>query len=91
MVLASNTSGNRTVEVPEDAINTGFVPGNKVVESVNGNRLDCEAEVRDLAVAEARFQGWLPRHITHRVQAWDKFPQAFEILTGNPRQIKVVI
>jgi len=58
LILASVTSGNRTVEVPADAINMGFVLGNKVVVgSVNANRLDYEAAVRDLAVAEARFPG----------------------------------
>ena len=54
LILASVTSGNRTVEIPADAINMGFVLGNKVVVgSVNANRLDYEAAVRDLAVAEA--------------------------------------
>ena len=92
LVLASVTSGNRVVEVPADAINMGFVLGNKVVVgSVNANRLDYETAVRDLAVAEARFPGWLPRLITHRVHGMDNYQQAFEILTGNPRPIKVVV
>ena len=92
LVLASVTSGNRTVEVPADAINMGFVLGNKVVlGSVNANRLDYETAVRDLAVAEARFPGWLPRLITHRVEGLENYRQALEILTGNPRPIKIVI
>ena len=46
LVLASVASGNRTVEVPADAINIGFVLDNKgVVGSVNANRLDYETAV----------------------------------------------
>lgn len=48
--------------------------GDKVeVGSVNANRLDYEAAVRDLSLAEAQFSGWLMRLITHRVEGVDNY------------------
>ena len=92
LVLTSVTPGNRTVEVHADAINLGFVLGNKVVVgSVNANRLDYEAAVRDLALAEAQYPGWLPRLLTHPIEGLDNHKQAFDQLTGEPRPIKVFI
>ena len=92
LVLTSVTGGNRTAEVHADAINLGFVLGNKVVVgSVNANRLDYEAAVRDLALAEAQFSGWLPRLLTHPVKGLDNYKQAFDQLTGDPRPIKVFV
>jgi glucose 1-dehydrogenase len=91
MVLSSVTGGTRRVEVPSDAINLDLVLGNKVmVGTVNANREHFEAGVRDLAVAEAQFPGWLDRLLTNPVHGLDDWAKAFELL-GAPGTIKVFI
>jgi glucose 1-dehydrogenase len=91
LVLSSVTGGSRSVEVPSDAINLDFVLGNKVmVGTVNANREHFEAGVRDLAIAEAQFPGWLGRLLTHPVHGLEAFPKAIELL-GAPGVIKVVV
>jgi glucose 1-dehydrogenase len=91
LVLSSVTGGDRRIEVPADQINLDFVLGNKVmVGTVNANREHFEAGVRDLAMAEAQWPGWLGRLLTHRVDGLSGCPAAFELLTtaGN---IKVYV
>jgi glucose 1-dehydrogenase len=89
MVLSSVTGGTRTVEVPSDGFNLDFVLSNKVmVGTVNANREHFEAGVRDMALAEARFPGWLPRLLTHPVSGLDAYEDAFKLL-GGPGVIKV--
>jgi threonine dehydrogenase-like Zn-dependent dehydrogenase len=91
IVLSSVTGGMRTVEVPSDAINLDFVLGNKVmVGTVNANRLHFEEGVRDLAIAEAQYPGWLGRLLTHPVRGLDGFEEALRLL-GTPGVIKVVV
>lgn len=91
LVLASVTGGDRKVEVAADALNLGFVLGNKVVVgTVNASRIDFEAAVRDLATAEARWPGWLAGLLTHRIEGLDKGVDALDLL-GSPGVIKVVI
>jgi threonine dehydrogenase-like Zn-dependent dehydrogenase len=91
MVLTSVTGGSRTIEVPSDALNLELVLGNKVlVGSVNANREHFEEGVRDLAVAEARWPGWLARLLTHDIDGLDEWETAFELL-GAPGAIKVTI
>ncbi|MDQ6726961.1 MAG: glucose 1-dehydrogenase [Actinomycetota bacterium] len=91
LVLSSVTGGDRRVEVPSDALNLGFVLGNKVmVGTVNASRTDFEAGVRDIAMAEARWPGWLGRLLTHPVQGLDNAPKALDLL-GTPGAIKVYV
>src|SRR6266542_2114193 len=91
IVLSSVTGGSRRVEVPSDAINLDFVLGNKVmVGTVNANREHFEAGVRDLAIAEAQFPGWLDRLLTHPIHGLDEWAKAFELLVA-PGTIKVFI
>ncbi|HEX3325625.1 MAG TPA: glucose 1-dehydrogenase [Actinomycetota bacterium] len=91
LVLASVTGGDRKVEVPSDAINQGFVLGNKaMVGTVNANREHFEAGVRDLTMAQALWPGWLERLLTHRVDGLSEWPKAFELL-GHPGVIKVFV
>jgi threonine dehydrogenase-like Zn-dependent dehydrogenase len=91
LVLSSVTGGDRRVEVPADEINLDFVLGNKVmVGTVNANREHFEAGVRDLAIAEAQWPGWLGRLLTHRVEGLSGCPQAFELL-ATPGNIKVYV
>ena len=69
LAMVSVTGGDRTVEVPADHINQGFVLGNKVAfGSVNASRADFESGVKDLAQAELAYAGWLSKLLTHPVQ-----------------------
>jgi threonine dehydrogenase-like Zn-dependent dehydrogenase len=89
LVLASVTGGNQMVEVPAARINLEFVLGNKVmVGTVNGNREYFEAAVRDLAMAEAQYPGWVARLLTHPVQGLDNFRELIDTLTGGKNVIK---
>jgi threonine dehydrogenase-like Zn-dependent dehydrogenase len=89
IVLSSVTGGTRTVDVPSDSFNLDFVLSNKVmVGTVNANREHFEAGVRDMALAEARFPGWLSRLMTHQVSGLDSYEQAFRLL-GAPGVIKI--
>jgi threonine dehydrogenase-like Zn-dependent dehydrogenase len=91
MVLSSVTGGTRRVEIPSDALNLDFVLGNKVmVGTVNANREHFEAGVRDLAIAQTEFPGWLPRLLTHPVDGLDRWEEAFADL-GGPGVIKVFL
>ena len=91
LVLSSVTGGDRRTEVPSDALNLGFVLGNKVmVGTVNASRVDFEAGVRDIAMAQARWPGWLDRLLTHPVHGIDAAPKALELL-GAPNAIKVFV
>jgi threonine dehydrogenase-like Zn-dependent dehydrogenase len=92
LVLSSVTGGDRRVEVPADAINLSFVLGNKVaVGTVNASRENFEAGVRDLALAEATYPGWLGRLITHRVQGLERYGEAFTLLNSAADAIKIVV
>jgi glucose 1-dehydrogenase len=91
IVLSSVTGGTRRVEVPSDALNLDFVLGNKVmVGTVNANRDHFEAGVRDLAIAEAEYPGWLQRLLTHPLHGLEEWSKAFELL-GAPGVIKVFL
>jgi threonine dehydrogenase-like Zn-dependent dehydrogenase len=92
LVLASVTGGDRTLEVPADKINLGFVLGNKVmVGTVNGNRTYFEAAVNDLALAAAQYPGWAARLLTHPIQGLDNYRQMIETLTTAGDAIKVFV
>ncbi len=91
LVLSSVTGGSRHTEVPSDAINLEFVLGNRaMVGTVNASRAHFEEGVRDLAMAEAQFPGWLARLFTARVQGLENYEQAFTALTA-PGNIKVYV
>lgn len=92
LVLSSVTGGTRRVEVPSDAINLGFVLGNKVmVGTVNTNRRHLEASLRDLALAELRWPGWLSRLLTHRVDGLEGYEEVFRLLNEGKEAIKIVV
>jgi len=90
LVLSSVTGGDRTLEVPADRINLGFVVGNKVmVGTVKANRGYFELGVRDMAQAEAEYPGWLGRLLTHPVSGLDNYKQLLDTLTMARGAIKV--
>lgn len=66
--LLSVTNGSRTLEIPSDQLNTGFVLGNRLLfGSVNAHRRDFEQGAADLAAIKARWPGAIERFITERV------------------------
>src|ERR1043165_8102928 len=90
LVLSSVTGGDRKIEVPADRINLEFVLGNKVmVGTVNANREYFEMGVRDLAQAEALYEGWLRRLLTHPVRGLENYRELFAKLTNPNGAIKV--
>ena len=92
LVLSSVTGGDRKAEVPADALNLGFVLGNKVmVGTVNASRADFEAGVRDLAMMQAQDPTWLRRFITHRVSGLERYEEAFQLLKQRSGTLKVVV
>ena len=92
LVMASVTGGDRTVEVPADTINMGFVLGNKVaVGTVNAAPEHYRAAVQDMTLADALYPGWLGRLLTQRVQGLENYVEAFDLLNGQNPAIKIII
>jgi len=92
LVLSSVTGGGRTVEVPADRINLGFVLGNKVVVgTVNAHREHFEMGVKDFAQAEIRWPGWLAKLLTHPVEGLDNFREMIRLLTEAKGALKVFV
>jgi threonine dehydrogenase-like Zn-dependent dehydrogenase len=90
LVLSSVTGGDKKVEVPADRINLEFVLGNKLmVGTVNANRDYFESGVRDFALAEAEYPGWLKRLLTHPVKGLENYQDAFGKLQDAKDAIKV--
>ncbi len=92
LVLTGISGGDRKIEVPGDRILTGFVLGNKVVVgTVNANRRHFERGVQDLALAEARYLGWLGRLLTHPVRGLDGYAEMVRLLNEEKDAIKVFV
>jgi glucose 1-dehydrogenase len=90
LVLSSITGGDRRVEIPADRINLDFVLGNKVmVGTVNAARENFEEGVRDMAMAEAQYAGWLSRLLTHPVKGLENYEMLFQALLNGNGAIKV--
>ena len=87
LILSSVTGGERTIDtVPSDRINQQFVLGNRVmVGTVNAGREHFEMGVRDLALSEAMYAGWLKRMLTHKVEGLENFAQVFDILNNSSK------
>lgn len=91
LILSSVTGGDRkTDQVPSDKINQRFVLGNRAMfGTVNANREHFEMGVKDLALCEAMYAGWLSRMLTHRVEGLENFEKVFDIL-NNPANYKAI-
>ncbi|HEY0659383.1 MAG TPA: glucose 1-dehydrogenase [Pyrinomonadaceae bacterium] len=85
LILASVTGGERKTDaVPSDAINQKFVLGNRaMVGTVNASREHFEMGVKDLALCEAMYAGWLARMLTHKVEGLENYAQVFDILENS--------
>ncbi|MBA3632089.1 MAG: glucose 1-dehydrogenase [Acidobacteria bacterium] len=84
LILSSVTGGDRkTDQVPSDKINQQFVLGNRaMLGTVNANREHFELGVKDLALSEAMYQGWLSRMMTHKVEGLENYERVFDILNN---------
>lgn len=84
LILASVTGGDRKTDaVPSDKINQQFVLGNRVMfGTVNANLEHFELGVKDLALCEAMFAGWLSKMMTHKIEGLENYAQAFDILNN---------
>jgi len=90
LVLSSVTGGDRMIQVPADRINLEFVLGNKVmVGTVNANREYFESGVRDMALAESEYPGWMSRLLTHPVSGLESYEQLFQKLSEREGVVKV--
>lgn len=49
--------------------------------SVNANRAYFEIGVRDMALAEAQYPGWLGRLLTHPVEGLENYGEMIRLLT----------
>ena len=60
--------------------------GNRaLVGTVNANREHFEMGVRDLALCEAMYAGWLARMLTHKVTGLENYAQVFDILENSAK------
>lgn len=87
LILASVTGGERKTDgVASDVINQKFVLGNRaMVGTVNANREHFEMGVKDLALCEAMYSGWLKQMMTHKIEGLENFAQAFDILNNGAK------
>lgn len=87
LILASVTGGTRKTDaVPSNKINQMFVLGNRaMVGTVNANREHFEMGVKDLALGEAMYQGWLGRMLTHKVKGLENYKKIFDILENSSK------
>lgn len=85
LILASVTGGDRKTDgIPTDKINQEFVLGNRVmVGTVNANREHFEMGVKDFALCEAMYPGWLSRMLTHKIEGLENYKKVFEILENS--------
>ncbi len=92
LVLTGISGGEREIEVPGDRILLGFVLGNKVaVGSVNANSSYFERGVEDMALAEAKYPGWLGRLLTHPVRGIEDYAEMIRLLKEEKDAIKVFV
>lgn len=72
LILCGVTGGEKTIEIDGNAINQGFVLGNKVmVGTVNASRDDFVRGVEDMLSAEAFHPGWLEQLLTTPILGLD--------------------
>jgi threonine dehydrogenase-like Zn-dependent dehydrogenase len=92
LVLSSITGGDRTAEIPSDAINQSFVLGNKVmVGTVNASPDDFRSGVDDLIKAEAVYPGWLAQLLTTPIRGLERYHEMIRALTEDRDAIKVYV
>jgi threonine dehydrogenase-like Zn-dependent dehydrogenase len=84
LVLTGVTGGEKSIEIDANAINQGFVLGNKVmVGTVNASRDDFVRGVEDMLRAEAFHPGWLERLLTTPIEGLDDCAAVVAALEGK--------
>ncbi len=92
LILSSVTGGGRSITIPADNINLGFVLGNKVVVgTVNANREHYQMAVKDLAQCEFLWPGWLAKLLTHRIGGLERFEEITALLSEPWGVIKAFV
>ena len=92
LVLTSITGGDRRVEVPADRVNLEFVLYNKVMfGTVNAHREYFEMGVKDFALAECQYPGWLSRMLSHPVEGLENYDEMMRLLTTEKQAVKVYV
>ncbi len=58
--------------------------------TVNASREHFEFGVKDLALCEAMYAGWLSKMMTHKIEGLENYAQAFDVLNnaGKYKAIK---
>ena len=54
-----------------------------MVGTVNANREHFEMGVKDIALAEAMYPGWLAQMMTHKISGLENYEKVFEILENG--------
>jgi glucose 1-dehydrogenase len=91
LVLTSVTSGEQRFEIDGNAINQGFVLGNKVMlGTVNASREDFVRGVEDMLSAEAFQPGWLERLLTTPIHGLEDSAAVVTAL-GEPDALKAYV
>jgi threonine dehydrogenase-like Zn-dependent dehydrogenase len=92
LVLTSITGGDRKAEINSDAINQGFVLGNKVMlGTVNASPADFRSGVDDLIKAEALFPGWLAQLLTTPIRGLESYEEMIRALTADRDAIHLYV
>lgn len=91
-ILTSVTGGDKKIEVASDKINLNFVLGNKTMfGTVNANIDHFRMGVKDYALCEQKYPGWLKKLLTHPVKGLDNYHQMVDNLFNAKDAIKVFI
>lgn len=90
IVWTSITGGQRSVEVPSDALNLNWVLGNKLLlGSVNANFRHFESGIADLALGEVTYPGVTERILTHPVDGLENYAEMMRLLVEVNDALKV--
>jgi len=92
LILTSITGGKKKVEIPGDEINLKFVLDNKVMfGTVNANREHFELGVKDFALAESEYPGWLSRLLTNPLKGLESYEEMMRLLCEDKKAVKVFV
>jgi glucose 1-dehydrogenase len=92
IVWTSITGGQRSIQVPSDAVNLHWVLGNKLlVGSVNANFRHFESGIADLALGEVTWPGVIQKILTTPVKGLDQYQEMMRLLVEDKDALKVYV
>ncbi|MEM7233724.1 MAG: glucose 1-dehydrogenase [Planctomycetota bacterium] len=92
LILTSITGGDREVTIPADKINIEFVLYNKVMfGTVNAHRGYFEMGVKNFALAESQYPGWLSKLLSNPIDGLDQYDEMMKQLTTDKSALKVFV